>query len=451
MWLYLYGAAAALIVSFVVVGYFVTASASPARPNEESKSWRVPAGVIAALRCLSVFLLLVAIVAGFVGSNHPYRNINMTLFWVVFCLGFTWFTALAGNWFAVVSPFRTSIEWCEKWLPELFSGRVKYPDRLAYWPALFLYIAFIWLELFGRSAPFSLSLILTAYLLLTFAGCVLIGKDAWFRYVELFAVFLRIIARVAPIKVTRDEDRGMTCVQFRRPFSALLGRERVPLSLLCFIVFMLASTAFDGLHETAFWIGAFWKNLYLWVLIPIYGDAPPVAFATIKQLYLVYQTVALLFIPLACLLAYLLAIGVAKRCAKSDLSVGELSCWFAYSLMPIALAYHVTHYFTLLQVQGVQLVRLVSDPFALGWDLFGTARIPLDTIPDMNIVWHSQVVLILVGHIVSVYLAHVQALQIFPNRRAAVLSQLPMLVLMVGFTAAGLWILSLPHGAGGLA
>jgi hypothetical protein len=42
----------------------------------------------------------------------------------------------------------------------------------------------------------------------------------------------------------------------------------------------------------------------------------------------------------------------------------------------------------------------------------------------------------------------VQALRIFPGSRKALWSQLPMLVLMVAFTTAGLWILSLPIGAG---
>jgi hypothetical protein len=65
-------------------------------------------------------------------------------------------------------------------------------------------------------------------------------------------------------------------------------------------------------------------------------------------------------------------------------------------------------------------------------------------------VWHTQVALILAGHIVSVYLAHVEALKVFPNPRHAVLSQLPMLVLMVLLTTVGLWILSLPIDAGQL-
>jgi hypothetical protein len=54
------------------------------------------------------------------------------------------------------------------------------------------------------------------------------------------------------------------------------------------------------------------------------------------------------------------------------------------------------------------------------------------------------VALILFGHIVSIYLSHLVALRVFGGGRAAVAGQLPLLVLMVLYTTAGLWILSLP-------
>src|SRR3546814_8283871 len=60
--------------------------------------------------------------------------------------------------------------------------------------------------------------------------------------------------------------------------------------------------------------------------------------------------------------------------------------------------------------QGVKIISLLSDPFGWGWNLFGTAgllRAPI--LPSMSMVWHTQVGLILFGHIVSVYIAHVEA------------------------------------------
>jgi hypothetical protein len=54
------------------------------------------------------------------------------------------------------------------------------------------------------------------------------------------------------------------------------------------------------------------------------------------------------------------------------------------------------------------------------------------------------VFLIVLGHVCSVVLAHRVALRVFPGRARAIASQLPMLVLMVGFTIFGLWILAQP-------
>src|SRR3546814_12143590 len=99
--------------------------------------------------------------------------------------------------------------------------------------------------------------------------------------------------------------------------------------------------------------------------------------------------------------------------------------------------------------QGVKIISLLSDPFGWGWNLFGTAgllRAPI--LPSMSMVWHTQVGLILFGHIVSVYIAHVEALRLFPSRARAIASQLPMLILMMLFTIAGLWILLPPISPG---
>jgi hypothetical protein len=52
--------------------------------------------------------------------------------------------------------------------------------------------------------------------------------------------------------------------------------------------------------------------------------------------------------------------------------------------------------------------------------------------------------LIIIGHVVAVYLAHVVALKLFATRRAALISQIPMVALMVLYTSLSLWILAQP-------
>ncbi len=58
--------------------------------------------------------------------------------------------------------------------------------------------------------------------------------------------------------------------------------------------------------------------------------------------------------------------------------------------------------------------------------------------------WIVSVTAIVLGHVVAVFLSHVMALRMFGDRVTVLRSQLPMLVLMVGYTMTSLWILSQP-------
>ena len=129
---------------------------------------------------------------------------------------------------------------------------------------------------------------------------------------------------------------------------------------------------------------------------------------------------------------------------------GEGGFWrfaaaYAFSLVPIAIAYQVAHYYTYLLVQGQMIVSLVSDPLGWGWNLFGTADFePRYGIVGAGFVWYSQVALIVAGHVIAVYLAHSISLRLLRDPGRALRSQLPMLVLMVLYTMTSLWILAQP-------
>jgi len=192
------------------------------------------------------------------------------------------------------------------------------------------------------------------------------------------------------------------------------------------------------------WYRLFWTDpyglIYAWI-----GKPPIHAFVELRPFYLAYETLCLIISPWLYLLVFTVFIWLGRLLTGSKTPLLRLLGDFGFSLIPIALVYHITHYYTLLLSQGVKIVSLLSDPFGWGWDLFGTAqlwRAPI--LPDMGTVWHTQVALILIGHVVSVYLAHQQALRSFGSARAAMISQIPMLVLMVLFTTSGLWILAQP-------
>lgn len=451
LWMYLYGAAAALLASFVLIIFFqMPTSASDDSINvsnkERSASWLTALAkwMLPILRILSVILLLVCMATGFWGTANPYMNFNMTFFWVVFILLFTYITACVGDVYRFISPWRVisdvlPLGWRQ--------GRFTYPEHFAYWPALLFYIGFISIELFGKIGPQGLAWLLLSYTVANIAGVVLIGQRAWFRYVEFFAVFLRLIALMAPLTWHRGR------AQWRIPGSGLLGQRAESYSLVLFILFMLASTSFDGLRGTIVWVNVFWADSFN-ILTPWLGKPPVYFYLQLRPWYTVYELICLLLAPFIYFAIFGVFVALAARLSGTKVSgqgwpVRKWLLSSAFSLLPIALVYHITHYYTLILSQGVKIVSLLSDPFGYGWNLFGTVDMfRVAILPDMSWVWHSQVALIVLGHVASVYLAHREAMLLANSPRRAVLSQLPMLGLMMIFTASGLWILAQPISGG---
>lgn len=439
--MYAFGASAALAVSFVAAGTFfkVPALARVARTDAGAAPAETAPGVCL-MPVVSVFLLALCIVAGLFGSPDPFRNISMTLFWIGFGLALPYAVAVFGDFYAGLNPWHALARWLrigEGAQPSIVLG------RWTHVPALLGYMAFIWLELFGQLRPFGLAVALLVYTGINLVGAALLGRAAWFREGEFFGVMLRLLGALSPW--ARDATVDLAApARWRTPFSGLRELPVRDLGAVLFILFMLSSTAFDGLHATAPWSLLFWKQVYPHVAAWVPTSAAT-KYAVASQLYYRWQWMVLLLSPLIYLGVYALFVATARRLAGTQLPLRTLLLRFAMSLVPIAFVYHVTHYYTLLLAQGGQLAKLVSDPLGLGWNLFGTARLTIAPwMVDVNTIWHTQVALILLGHIVSVCVAHQEALRLYGTPRQALRSQWPMLMLMMVFTTFGLWILSLP-------
>ena len=138
--------------------------------------------------------------------------------------------------------------------------------------------------------------------------------------------------------------------------------------------------------------------------------------------------------------AFVLAIELARRIGGRH---GRLERDFAGTLIPIALAYVVAHYATLLIVGGQLAIPLASDPLGFGWDLFGTLDYRINVQPlSADQIWYVQTGALIVGHVIGLVLAHDKALAVFGTTRDALRTQYPLLGLMILYTTGGLWLLS---------
>jgi hypothetical protein len=451
LWIYMYACMAMLVVSFAAIGYSFATPVAASVPAPRSVgtgakgfSGAVGRSAILVLRSGAIGLLFLSIVSGLIGVKDPMANINMTLFWVVFLLVFAYLTAIVGDVFAIISPWETILVIFEKCGLDLSNARLNYPRPLGYFPALFCYVALIWIELFTEQSPFVLSIALLVYSVIVFIGAWLFGRATWLRYGDVFGLFFKLIGSMAPVAYFRTLGQSEWQWRLRPPFSGIVDQHKEHGSLVLFVLFMLSSTIFDGLHDTQVWLDIYWKHL-LQLIEPLWGAVDLKERSTlIINWHTVYQRSGLIFLLALYAGIYLSVIAAVKKIAKTELSVGTLAVRFAYSLIPIAFVYNVTHYLTFIVTQTEALPWLVTDPFGFGWNLLHLRRAPDQlALLDMGLIWHMQVALILIGHLVSICVAHMISLRVFHTRRQSLLAQVPMLLLMMIYTSVGLWILSL--------
>ena len=325
------------------------------------------------MRIGAVTALIVTIGAGLVGTDDPGRNINVTLFWIVFLLGFTYATLFVGDLYSLINPWQVIARWAQQGDRVAASPRLSYPPAVGYWPALVSYFALIWLELFVPPTPFTLSVILIVYSAMTWTGVYLFGRDTWFRQGDVFAVFFRLVSTLAPVEYAPSSDGKSWRVYLRPPLvGALQAPPEVGTSLVLFVLFMLSSTTYDALHQTVLWASWFWRPM-LSLSEPLWGDDLGKAQRLLENWFLVYQRLGLLLSPFLYLAPYMLCLAWARAVAGVSVTLRRLAPDFAYSLIPIVVAYHLTHYAPLLAVEVPTMLWRLADPLGAGWNLFHMA------------------------------------------------------------------------------
>jgi hypothetical protein len=438
--LYLYGTAAVVALSFAVVGLFVRpgsrASEHP-RPDllahPPGKMLAYP-GFVLLLKLIALGLFVVTVAAGFIGDQNPYRNIAPTMVWIIVWVGLAYVSVFAGDIWALINPWRTIYEGAEALSRRIagarnLSPRLRYPEALGVWPAVALLLAFAWIELVypAPAVPAQIACLAVGYSILTWTGMALFG-EAWLRHGEVFSVAFGTFARFSP-----TEARAGPRPELRlRPFGAgLLDSRPASLSMTAFVVLLLSTVLYDGLLNTPEWlslenaVGAFLRNS---------GELASIAI----------RSAGLVAFWLLFLGAYVATCAIMSAAAGSR-SPLEIAQSFALTLIPIVIGYHLAHYLIFLLIQGQYIVPLISDPFGIGWNLFGTAGYRVDiSVLGARFAWYTAVTAIVVGHVVAVYLAHVKAMQVFASRRTVLRSQVPLTALMVVYTFVSLSVLAEP-------
>nr|WP_269932781.1 hypothetical protein [Aminobacter sp. HY435] len=428
---YIAGAAMAVASSFIVLALLP--------PQRLGDFWRgrIRLGTVPDLRLpvslLSFTMLAALIVAGFNGSRDPLSNPLSLTVWTLLWVGLTLLQGLFGNLWAWLNPWYGPYRLATRLLGLSANGAPFHlPDRVSYWPAFILFVAFAWFELIypAPDDPARLAMAAGIYWLLSLVAMLAFGFDRWSRQGEFLSAFFAMIARFGIVEAKQDGSRLR--LRLCWPGAKLVSAEPLPPSGALFLLLALASVSFDGFSKTFLWLGLNGVNP-----LELPGRS---ALMAINSLGLVAVFGILAGIGLMAILA-------GERLVRSNQPLCHSAGLMVWSIVPIALAYHFSHYLTSLLVNGQYALVALSDPFALGWNLFGTAHMPIEAGIVMGagaawMLWNLQALAIVGGHVLAVLVAHLLAWRLHPVATSASLSQMPLTLLMIGYTVFGLWLLS---------
>jgi hypothetical protein len=387
---------------------------------------RAEAKTVTSLLSFLFFAILVA--AGFWGSRDPLSNPLPLTIWTLLWVAMALVQGLLGDAWAWLNPWYGPCRLVARFRRN--DAPLALPQRLGMWPAVVLLLAFAWFELVypAPDDPERLARAAGLYWLATFIAMLIFGHEQWSRRGEFLSVFFRVLSHFALLG--RDEQGRLT---LRWPGARLLETGPLPKSGVAFVLLALSSVSFDGLTHTFFWMGILGVNP-----LDFPGRTAVMAPNTIGLLAS-FAVLGAVF-----MLAVRLGDALAGQTGRDD-SAGLL----VWSIVPIALAYHLAHYLAALMVDSQYALVALSDPFALDWNLFGTAHLHVEAAITSGagaawVLWNIQAGAIVAGHVLAVLVAHALACRLYGDARRATFSQLPLTLLMIGYTVFGLWLLATP-------
>jgi len=375
--------------------------------------------VIWGARALGVLVLALVVASGLFGPNPssaglfaPSDSFAIMVVWIGWWAGFVMTVYLVGNSWPLFDPFRTL---------GAFVPRIRewsYPDRFGAWPSVAGLLALVFLEVVTpvARAPRFLAVVAIGYTAVTLAGVALYGTEAWFGRVDPIARVFRAYGRIAPLQRT---DEG---IELTLPTTALVEhRLREEPGAAAFVIALLWVTTYDGLVATPAWETA---------ITPLIAAGVPA---------LLIYVVAILAGFLLFYYAYRYAARKARDTAGSYVATDYLARYLAPALLPIAAGYHLAHFLA-------YFLRLSPS-------LAGVLASPLSAPPTATVLavpgWFGvlQILLVLLGHVLAIWVAHSRSFELFPGIFKPIRSQYATTVVMICYTMASLWVVVQPFGA----
>ena len=342
------------------------------------------------------FLILALLtVPGLINNEAATVSITPLILWVFLWIGVPVLGLLFGDLYAKFNPLSILVN--------------REGEANNVYPAAFLFICLTWFELVW-SKPGNPRHIGVVFLVLL----VVVSVVQRFYNKTLIEVdpLLLLHHLYSKMRITNSKPVFRTLLNNISNLAQLKGMEY-------FILLMIGTVTYDGLRETTFWFELFGSQTY----------------------ETSFSTVAFLLMNLLIIVFYRFACYFAIRVSGEDLNLNEISLKFGHTMLPIAFAYHVTHYLSLLLFEFQTVVYRLNDPFGFGWNLFNVQEPEVNYFLEPIALWTIMVIVTLAGHMLSVVLAHDLSVKLFGHQKSDK-TQYVFLFITVALTLQALFVLS---------
>ena len=342
------------------------------------------------------FLILALLtVPGLINNEAATVSITPLILWVFLWIGVPVLGLLFGDLYAKFNPLSILVN--------------REGEANNVYPAAFLFICLTWFELVWSKPgnPRHIGIVFLVLLVVVsvvqrFYNKTLIEIDPLLLLHHLYS----------KMRITNSKPVFRTLLNNISNLAQLKGMEY-------FILLMIGTVTYDGLRETTFWFELFGSQTY----------------------ETSFSTVAFLLMNLLIIVFYRFACYFAIRVSGEDLNLNEISLKFGHTMLPIAFAYHVTHYLSLLLFEFQTVVYRLNDPFGFGWNLFNVQEPEVNYFLEPIALWTIMVIVTLAGHMLSVVLAHDLSVKLFGHQKSDK-TQYVFLFITVALTLQALFVLS---------
>ena len=346
-------------------------------------------------KLFGIIILFLLVAPGIFGNESSKTSVTPLILWVFLWIGVPVLGLLFGDIYSKFNPLN------------LFSLKSDKPESVYF--ACILFIGLTWFELVWRRPGNPLNI---AVVLITLFVCV-----------NLLRYFLKkSLIEVDPLLLLHYLYSKLKLFNSRPYFRSLLdnvGNLAKLKGIEYFVLLMIGTVTYDGLRETTFWYNQFGSR------------TDDMGFST--MMFLIMNLGTILFYRFACFFAI--------KVGGSDLELNHVSNLFGHTMLPIAFAYHVTHYLTLLLFESQTFFYRFNDPIGIGMNILNVEEPTINYFIEPLVIWGIQVAVTLLGHMLSVVLAHDLAVKLFGHQQSDK-TQYIFLFITVALTLQALFVLS---------